>query len=504
MKSLLQTIESYAKRIRSLTILTLSGVFLLMNTAKADETEISVHYLGHSSFIIHFNDSTHLLTDFGTSYCWGLESPIFGISDFVPLIMTYSHFHDDHYDPDRIPEGVAYTLADLDSLELIDLSIWPVRTCENTPGVETNTSFMFKYKGYTICHLGDAQADIMNIADPDQQAIILEKFPDKIDLLFLTIEGISQFIPQAEMFIDLLQPRRVIPMHYWTPQYKEDWHQYLELQNDTAGKNYEVIRTLSPQHTFILNDTNFNSTKIFSLDPFPYGDPSNPQENIAFNRQVYTSSTFDINHIPIRATDGFYETGWRSDKNDEEWLMIDLETIKNIDTVIINSKNPALIYSIQTSTDSIVWNTAYSTEEGGDLIDTISMGGIDCRYIRYNCEDRKFNTWGYWVYEFQVYEHSGTTSTEPIKKTDSFDILLNCFPNPCSSVAHLHFTLHASRFTILDLYEISGRKIKRLMNEKKKPGEYEMEIDLSDLAAGVYFCTLQTGNGIGTVTVIKY
>jgi len=77
------------------------------------------------------------------------------------------------------------------------------------------------------------------------------------------------------------------------------------------------------------------------------------------------------------------------------------------------------------------------------------------------------------------------------------------FPNPCSGAAYLRFTLHASRFTTIDLYSISGKKIKRLLNEEKVSGEYELEIDLIELPAGVYFCTLKTNGGVQVAKMIK-
>ena len=54
-----------------------------------------------------------------------------------------------------------------------------------------------------------------------------------------------------------------------------------------------------------------------------------------------------------------------------------------------------------------------------------------------------------------------------------------------------------------DLYSIARILIKRLLNEGKKPGECEMEVDLTGLPAGVYFCTLKTDYGIQTVKLIK-
>ncbi len=252
-------------------LVTIIILFISFSGLKAQYYDIKVHYLGHASFLLDFHDFT-ALTDYGTSYCWGYNSPIYGIGDYIPAILTISHYHEDHYDPTRIPAGIPMILDEMQSLSIMQLQISPVRTCETTPGIESNTSFIFDYAGFRICHLGDAQAEIMNIADSAQKALILEKFPGQIDLLFMTIEGIYPFIPEAEMFIDLLQPGMVVPIHYWSPEYKEDFLSYLELQNDTAGTNYEVFRYDGPLLEVNPADTIHDHIKVFGLTPYPYGE----------------------------------------------------------------------------------------------------------------------------------------------------------------------------------------------------------------------------------------
>jgi L-ascorbate metabolism protein UlaG (beta-lactamase superfamily) len=282
--------------------------FILASIWAPAQEKINVHYLGHASFIVEFNDSINVLTDFGTSYCWGLNSPIYDIGEFVPLIMTYSHYHDDHYDPSRIPDSVKYTLDLMDSLDLTDLEIRSVRTCENNPGIESNTSFIFNYKGFNICHIGDAQAEIMNINDSAQQAIILEKFSEQIDLLFMTIEGVHQFIPEAEVFIDLLQPGIVIPMHYWTPEYKEDFLTYLEAQNDTAGKNYIVTRLLDAKFEVDVDDTIHKGIRVLGLSPEPYSGPQSVEDKYSPENEfptfnIYPNPARDEINISIQSTE---------------------------------------------------------------------------------------------------------------------------------------------------------------------------------------------------------
>lgn len=76
-------------------------------------------------------------------------------------------------------------------------------------------------------------------------------------------------------------------------------------------------------------------------------------------------------------------------------------------------------------------------------------------------------------------------------------------PNPVSGYVNLRFTIKKQGIVACDLFEISGVRIKRFLNEIKKPGPYEMEIDLSDLPAGVYFCVLKTSERMKTKKIIK-
>jgi hypothetical protein len=70
--------------------------------------------------------------------------------------------------------------------------------------------------------------------------------------------------------------------------------------------------------------------------------------------------------------------------------------------------------------------------------------------------------------------------------------IISIFPNPCSGAVHLRYQIKDKGYQIFDLYHISGSLIKKLLNEEKMPGVYEMEMDVSDLQAGVYFVRIQS------------
>jgi hypothetical protein len=46
----------------------------------------------------------------------------------------------------------------------------------------------------------------------------------------------------------------------------------------------------------------------------------------------------------------------------------------------------------------------------------------------------------------------------------------------------------------LAVYDMLGREVAVLVDEKKEPGHHEVTFDGSKLASGVYFCRMQAGN----------
>jgi L-ascorbate metabolism protein UlaG (beta-lactamase superfamily) len=243
--------------------LLIAGVLLLAGCSITPTVQI--HYLGHASFLLRFNNGLTVLTDYGESSAWGLDSPIYDYGNREPDIVTYSHTHDDHQR--EISWEQATVLTDTDSLSLDGLKIIPIRTCEITPETADNTSYLFEYRGLKILHVADAQSLIKNIEQEEIRARIKSLYPEQYDVLLMTIEGPSQFIPQAEAFIDVLQPKRVIPMHYWSPEYKAEFLNYLTFQNEISGRTYQIERTGNAEYTISGSDDESGGIRIISLDP---------------------------------------------------------------------------------------------------------------------------------------------------------------------------------------------------------------------------------------------
>ncbi|MCL4549721.1 MAG: SpaA isopeptide-forming pilin-related protein [Bacteroidetes bacterium] len=68
------------------------------------------------------------------------------------------------------------------------------------------------------------------------------------------------------------------------------------------------------------------------------------------------------------------------------------------------------------------------------------------------------------------------------------------YPNPFNPTSTIRYEVPEMSFVNISVYDILGREIKVLVNEQKSPGHYQVIFDAKNLASGVYFYTIRTGN----------
>lgn len=74
------------------------------------------------------------------------------------------------------------------------------------------------------------------------------------------------------------------------------------------------------------------------------------------------------------------------------------------------------------------------------------------------------------------------------------------YPNPFNPVTNIRFDVPTSGNVKLAVYDITGKEVETLFNDKLDPGSYTADFDASALASGVYFYKLET---VGFVNVKK-
>ncbi|MBN1997426.1 DUF4990 domain-containing protein [candidate division KSB1 bacterium] len=68
------------------------------------------------------------------------------------------------------------------------------------------------------------------------------------------------------------------------------------------------------------------------------------------------------------------------------------------------------------------------------------------------------------------------------------------YPNPFNQSTKISCVITESGFAVLKIYDILGREIRILVDEFQRPGTYEKNFDAGELASGMYFYQLQSGN----------
>jgi len=78
------------------------------------------------------------------------------------------------------------------------------------------------------------------------------------------------------------------------------------------------------------------------------------------------------------------------------------------------------------------------------------------------------------------------------KVTAQFDLLEN-YPNPFNPVTTIDYYLKQENHVQLSVYDVTGKKIRTLINRRQTAGKQTFSFDGSELASGIYIYTLQVG-----------
>jgi phosphatidylserine/phosphatidylglycerophosphate/cardiolipin synthase-like enzyme len=67
------------------------------------------------------------------------------------------------------------------------------------------------------------------------------------------------------------------------------------------------------------------------------------------------------------------------------------------------------------------------------------------------------------------------------------------YPNPFLGVTHIVYTLPVAQRVVLRVFDVQGRAVQTLVDQRQTPGRYQVDLRASGLASGVYFYQLEVG-----------
>jgi len=94
-----------------------------------------------------------------------------------------------------------------------------------------------------------------------------------------------------------------------------------------------------------------------------------------------------------------------------------------------------------------------------------------------------------------------TNSYEERNLPPEIDISQN-YPNPFNPSTIIRYQLPEDSYVVIKLYDLLGREIRTLADEEKQAGYYEITVDASELASGIYFYKMVAGNYVAVKKLV--
>jgi len=118
-------------------------------------------------------------------------------------------------------------------------------------------------------------------------------------------------------------------------------------------------------------------------------------------------------------------------------------------------------------------------------------------YLSINISSGEFNFWS------DSMEVNVVTNISPEHQQLPLSYALKQnFPNPFNPTTNIPFELPKAEHVTLEIFSITGEKVKILLNRKMSAGKYEVEFDGGNLSSGVYLYRLSAGSNVETKKMI--
>jgi hypothetical protein len=262
-----------------------------------------------------------------------------------------------------------------------------------------------------------------------------------------------------------------------------------------VGKNYVTIKANNNQISIKVDNTAYIEAKLFNWD-------------------IGSSHTIDANSPQTFGGTRYMFTNW--------------------------SDNGDTVHTIQTNSNTSVYTAYYKTQFR--ILASVSPGGIPVTFtngnayhdsaatvsvsvspasVQHNGKTYYFNRWvgggsGSYTGNNRTFQ---VTLYNPINQIAIYDTinvsisklgteipakydLFQNYPNPFNPETKIKFDIIKSGITKLTVFDITGRTINTLVNEKLDAGSYEYMLNATALPSGIYFYKLESGNFVQTKRMI--
>jgi hypothetical protein len=102
-------------------------------------------------------------------------------------------------------------------------------------------------------------------------------------------------------------------------------------------------------------------------------------------------------------------------------------------------------------------------------------------------------TWSYKIEAVKLPGSALALKNEALTTPATYSLRQN-YPNPFNPTTTIYYSIPQSGLVNLRVFDLQGRLVTTLVNEKKVAGEYQICFDATDLATGTYLYQIRSGN----------
>ncbi len=170
----------------------------------------------------------------------------------------------------------------------------------------------------------------------------------------------------------------------------------------------------------------------------------------------------------------------------------------------VNGRNVSLFWTVNSEENNSGFeiDRAVSNEPGWQKIGFVNGNGNINFQQNYSFVDRSVST-GVYYYRLKQIDFNGSykyyflNNEVQIGVPNKYNLSQN-FPNPFNPSTVINYDLPKAADVQLELYDITGKTVMRVVNEKQDAGYYSVKLNASQLSSGVYFYSLRTNDFLNT------
>jgi len=340
---------------------------------------------------------------------------------------------------------------------------------------------------------------------------------------------------------DITQPGvygRIGTISGW-PFGKEDWPEHTD----------SLSLVISDYGTATFNDVTHSSPRVVSKNESPFFSVA-WQDDHTGNARLYSrifykdgtpkDSSFVINEDTTlinlyylsmaMAPNGDYVIVWSADKDGVtsiywKWYSNDGTAIANselvtsisdevfissfIDIAIGKEGKMVVVWDGKLNNKPILFAKRFDENRNpiGESFKVSTRSEISSSQIYPNTEIRNNRIYFVWQESGQIWGNI-LDFDNPVSINDSgYNIptkytLNQNYPNPFNASTTISFSIPQKEHVLINLFDINGKKVKTLLNEKRNPGSYKLTFTLNDISSGVYLYNIKAGKTSATKKLI--